>query len=98
MLLRTALLRELSWVRLPDIKSSNPRIRPSLLKGYSSTRCFAYFKQSGNHAHVLAPPCGSATADDLKTPTNKLEFSDLNECHSASLCSVMRSRLYCLRL
>ncbi len=28
---------------------------------------FAYFNQSGNHAHTLAPHCGSAAADDLKT-------------------------------
>ncbi len=79
-LLYTPLLRELSWVRLPDIKSSNPRIRASLLHEYIFLPgCFAYLKQSGNHAHTLAPHCGSAAADDMKTPTNKLEFSDLNE-------------------
>ncbi len=44
-----------------------------------SALCFAYFKQYGNHVHMLAPHCGSTTSDDLKTPTNELEFSDLNE-------------------
>ncbi len=58
---------------------------------------YTYFKQSGNHAHALAPHCGSTTADYLKTATNKLEFSDLNESVTQS-CSVMQSRLFCLRL
>ncbi len=40
-----------------------------------SARCLVYLKQSGNHKHVLAPHSGSATADDLKSQTNKLEFN-----------------------
>ncbi len=40
--------------------------------------CFDYFKQSGNHVHALSPHCESTAADDLKTQTDKLEFSDLN--------------------
>ncbi len=53
-----------------------------------SAQCFAYFKQSGNHAHAhaLAPHWGSAAADDMKTPTNKLEFSILMKAsHSRSV-------------
>ncbi len=74
------LLRKLfPCVQLPDIKSSNPRIRASLLHEYTFCSVFSYFKQYGNHVHMLAPHCGSAASDDLKTPTNELEFSDLNE-------------------
>ncbi len=51
-----------------------------------SAQCFAYFKQSGNHAHTLAPHCGSTADDDLKTQTNKLEFSDLNESVIQTVC------------
>ncbi len=61
---------------------SRVQILESELRCYMNTLsalCFAYFKQYGNHAHTLAPHCGSATNDDLKTPTNELEFSDLNE-------------------
>ncbi len=35
-----------------------------------SARCFAYFLQSGNHAHALTLYCRIAD-DDLKTPTNR---------------------------
>ncbi len=66
------LLYEFSCVRLLDIKSSDP----CCYKDTFSARCFAYFFwQCSNHAHKLALYCGG---DDLKTPTSKLEFSDLN--------------------
>ncbi len=51
-----------------------------------SARCFAYFKESGNHAHALTPNCGSSADDDMKTQTNKLEFSDLNESVPQPVC------------
>ncbi len=55
-----------------------------------SARWFAYFKESGNrtHAHMLAlaPHCGSTADDDMKTQTNKLEFSDLNESVTQPVC------------
>ncbi len=63
---------------------SKVQITESGLRCYKDTfsaRCLAYFKQSGNHA--LAPHCRS---DDLKTQTNKLEFSDLIESIIQPLC------------
>ncbi len=68
---------------------SRVQIPESELRCYKDTfsaRRFAYFKQSGNHAHTLAPHCGSEPDDDLKTLTNKLEFSDLNESVIQPVC------------
>ncbi len=74
------LLYELSCVQLLDIKSSDP----CCYKDTFSARCFAYFFwQCSNHAHKLGLYCGG---DDLKTPTSKLEFSDLNLSATQPVC------------
>ncbi len=71
-----------SFFHVCGCQISRVKIPESELRCYMNTLsalCFAYFKQYGNHAHTLARHCGSATTNDLKTPTNELEFSDLNE-------------------
>ncbi len=64
----------------------------SLKQSFSVTRIhflphvLFIFLQSGNHVHALTLHCGSAAADDLKTVTNKLEISDLNESVTQPVC------------
>ncbi len=58
------------------ITTDAPEISLVWLGDISNIRCFVYLNQSGNQGLVLAPNCGSAVDDHLKSQTNKLEFSD----------------------
>ncbi len=65
----------LYYASFQELKSPNQSFAVLITNIYPGV--LLIFKQSGNHAHMLAPHCGSAADDNLKTQTNKLEFSDL---------------------
>ncbi len=84
--------------RVCGCQISRVQIPESELRCYKDTFsawCFAYFKQSCNHAHALARHCGSTATNDLKTLTNTLEFSGLNESVIQPIC-VMSWDLDCI--
>ncbi len=76
-------------------QTSRVQIPESELHCYMNTLsslCFIYFKQSGNHAN------GSLLIGEAPLTMIWNNNKHAGKCHSTSLCSVMRSRLYCLQL
>ncbi len=100
------LLCELSCVWLPDIKSSKPQIRASLLKGYifclAFCLIFAIWQPCAHAQYSLRKPLQwSENTDKQVSCSLPISMWDVRlkwKCYSACLCSVMRARLFCLRL